>query len=105
MRPYAEGTIGIGFVDKTDVELVAPQANFTLNATDFYDQTTAFTLAGNVGLLWQVSPRLGVFSQLGLRYVTGMSEVDDFVGTGLETINDKSSRWTMPFLVGVRGRF
>jgi len=105
VRPYAEGTIGIGFVDKTDVMLVAPQANLTLDATDFYDQTTAFTLAGNVGLLWQVSPRLGVFGQLGLRYVTGMSEVDDFVGTGLETINDKSSRWTMPFLVGVRGSF
>ena len=34
-----------------------------------------------------------------------MSEVDDFVGTGLETINDKSSRWTMPFLAGVRFGF
>jgi hypothetical protein len=105
VRPYAEGTIGIGFVDKTDVVLVAPQANFTLDATDFYDQTAAFTLGGNVGVLWNVSPRMGVFSQIGIRYVGGMSEVDDLQGTGLETINDKSARWTMPFLVGVRGRF
>ena len=105
MRPYAEGTLGIGFVDKTDVQLVAPQANLTLDVTDFYDQTTAFTLAGNAGLLWNVSDRIGVFSQIGLRYVTGMAEVDDLVGTGLETINDKSARWTMPFLFGVRAGF
>jgi hypothetical protein len=105
VRPYAEGTIGIGFVDKTDVELVAPQANLRLDATDFYDQTTAFALGGNVGLLWDMSERLGVFTQIGLRYVTGMSEVDDLVGTGLDTINDKSARWTMPFLVGVRAGF
>jgi hypothetical protein len=31
-----------------------------------------------------------------------MSEVDDLAGTGLESINDNSSRWTMPFLVGAR---
>ena len=102
LRPYAEGSIGLGFVDKTDVELVAPQANLRRDATDFYDQTTAFTFSGNAGVLWNVSPRLGVFAQLGLRWVTGMSEVDNFVGTGLESINDNSSRWTMPFLVGAR---
>ena len=33
-------------VDKTDVELVAPQANLRRDATDFYDQTTAFTFSG-----------------------------------------------------------
>ena len=102
LRPYAEGTVGIGFVDKTDVELVAPQANLTVDATDFYDQTTAFTFGGNVGLLWDVTDRMGVFGQLGLRYVTGMSEVDNLAGTGLSSINDNSARWTVPFVVGVR---
>ena len=105
IRPYAEGTIGLGFVDKTDVQLVAPQANLVLQNNDFYDQTTAFTFGGNAGLLWNLSDRVGVFGQIGLKYVTGMSEVDDLVGTGLETINDSSARWTMPFLVGVRVGF
>ena len=73
------------------------------DATDFYDQTAAFTLGGNVGVLFERAR--GIFAQLGLRYVTGMSEVDDFEGTGLETINDKSSRWTLPFVAGVRLRF
>jgi hypothetical protein len=104
-RPYVEGTVGLAFIDETDVVLAAPTANLAGNATDFYDRTAAFTLGGNAGVLWQLSDRVGVFGQLGLRWVSGMSEVDGLQGTGLESINDKSSRWTMPFIVGARARF
>ena len=104
-RPYAEGTIGLAFVDETDVELVAPSINLAGTATDFYDRTAAFALGGNVGVLWQLADRVSAFGQLGVRWVSGMSEVDGLAGTGLESINDKSARWTLPFLVGVRARF
>ena len=105
LQGYAEAFLGIAFIDETDVVLVAPQANLSGNATDFYDRTAAFSLGGNVGVLWQAAQRYGVFGQVGVRYVTGMSEVDGLAGTGLETINDKSGRWTIPFLFGVRARF
>ena len=105
MRLYGEGAIGLAFVDETDVVLVAPQVNIGGNATDFYDKTAAFTLGVNVGLLVQTTERFGIFGQLGLRRVGGMSEIDGLAGTGLETINDNSTRWTMPFLLGVRARF
>jgi len=105
VRAYGEGTVGLGFIDETDVELVAPAANVAGNATDFYDRTTAFTLGGNIGVLMQATSRVGVFTQVGLRWVSGMSEVDGLAGTGLESINDKSARWTFPFLVGIRARF
>jgi hypothetical protein len=104
-RPYAEGTIGMAFIDETDVELVAPSINLAGNVTDFYDRTAAFTLGGNVGLLWQLANQFGAFGQVGVRWVSGMSAVDGLAGTGLESINDKSARWTMPFLIGVRARF
>jgi hypothetical protein len=105
LRGYGEGIVGLAFVDETDVVLVAPQANLAGNATDFYDRTAAFTLGANAGLLIQAAAQVDVFGQLGLRYVTGMSEVDGLAGTGLETINDKSGRWTLPFVVGIRARF
>jgi hypothetical protein len=105
VRPYLEGTAGLAFVDETDVVLVAPAVNLAGNATDFYDRTAAFALGGNAGVLWQLADRWGVFGQIGLRWVSGMAEVDALEGTGLETINDKSARWTVPFLVGVRARF
>ena len=105
LRPYAEATAGIAFVDETDVTLVAPSIGSTGTATDFYDRTAAFTLGGNAGVTWQVADQVEVFGQLGLRWVSGMSAVDGLAGTGLETINDNSARWTVPFVVGVRARF
>jgi hypothetical protein len=105
LRAYGEGTIGIGFIDKTDVTLVAPAANLFRNANDFYDQTAAAAFAANAGLLFRTGVRTGIFAQVGLRWVSGMSEVDDLQITGLETVNDDSARWTLPFLIGVRVRF
>lgn len=105
VRAYGEGTIGLGFIDKIDATLVAPGANLTRDANDFYDQTVALSLAGNAGLLFQTNEQFGIFTQLGFRWVSGLAEVDDLVGTGLDTINDKSSRWTLPFVAGVRFSF
>jgi hypothetical protein len=104
IRAYGEGTLGLGFIDETDVTLVAPTANLVGDVTDFYDQTAAFAAGANVGVLFGAG-RMGVFGQLGLRWMTGMDEVDNLQGTGLDDINDKSSRWTLPFVGGVRVRF
>ena len=105
IRVYGEGTIGIGFLDKTDVTLVAPGANFSGQANDFYDQTAAFAFGANVGMLFPAGGGLGFFGQLGLRWMSGMDEIDDLDATGLAQINDKSSRWTLPFVAGIRYRF
>lgn len=105
VKGYVEGLVGLGFVDKTDVTLIAPGANFQGQANDFYDQTTAFTMGVNGGIMVETGTRTDLFVQMGLRWVSGMTEIDDLEGTGLETINDKSSRWTIPFVVGLRVRF
>ena len=105
IRGYGEGLIGIAFVAETDVLLSAPQAGLIERAQDFYDRTAAFSLAVNVGAMFEAREKVDVFAQIGLRYVTGMTEVDALVGTGLETINDKSARWALPILFGARVRF
>ena len=105
IRAYGEASIGLAFIDETDVTLTAPQANFSGTATDFYDKTSALTFGINLGATFSVMPRVEAFSQIGLRYVSGMSEVDAFVGTGLENINNESQRWALPFMAGLRLRF
>jgi hypothetical protein len=105
VRPYIEGNFGLGFITEIDVILSAPTANVTARATDFYDRTAAFSLGGAAGVLWQVSNRVGAYGQVGLRWMSGLSPIDDLAGTGLEPINDDSSRWTMPIVVGLRVRF
>jgi len=105
VRAYGDGALGFGFIDKIDALLVAPGVNLSGKANDLYDQTVAMSLSGNVGLLFKTGDRVGVFGQIGLRWMSGLAQVDDLVGTGLETINDKSARWTMPFVAGVRFQF
>lgn len=111
IQGYGEATVGLAFIGETDVILSAPAVNFTADASDFYDRTAAFTFGINLGVLFDIRQQtamfsnVGVFTQIGLRYVSGMSQVDAFVGTGLETINESSSRWAIPFTAGVRFRF
>jgi len=105
MRIYTEGTFGLGFITEIDAVLSAPTSNLTARATDFYDRTAAFALGGNIGLLRQLNDRVGLYGQIGLRWMSGLSAVDNLEGTGLEEINDDSARWTMPIVFGTRIRF
>ena len=65
IRAYGEGLIGLGFIDKTDVTLVAPGANLAGQATDFYDQTTAWTIGFTAGMIFQGSGRVGYTGSWG----------------------------------------
>lgn len=104
-RLYGEGTIGLGFIDAIDVRFAAPQSNVVLDDTDFYDQTAAFTWGINAGVLYRVAERWDVNAQIGLRHISGLAAVDQFAGTGLESVNNDSGRLTFPVGVGVRLRF
>jgi hypothetical protein len=55
--------------------------------------------------VYQVADKVDVSGQIGLRRVSGLSEPDQFVGTGLEAVNDDTARLTFPVVVGVRFRF
>jgi hypothetical protein len=104
-RLYVQGGLGIGFVDKIDITFIAPAVGLENKNNDFYDQTVAFTLLADVGVLVPINQRLGVFVQGGVRWVSGVGQVDSLESTSLNTINDESGRWTMPFLAGVRFGF
>ena len=105
MRAYGEATVGMAFIDRINVQLAAPQQNVVLNSTDFYDATAAFTWGLNFGALFRVAEHVDVNAQFGLRHVSGLAEVDQLVGTGLDAINNDTARLTFPLLVGVRFRF
>ena len=105
VRMYGEATLGLAFIDEINVLLSAPQANLVLDQTDFYDQTAAFAWGLNFGVLFPVASQMDLSAQVGLRRVTGLAEVDQLVGTGLDEINNDSARLTFPIVVGVRFRF
>lgn len=105
LRPYGGGTFGVSIISEIDGVFAAPQAGLTRLATDFYDGTAALSLGFNGGVLYALTEQLDLNGQVGFRYNSGLSKIDAFQGTGLEGINDKSSRWTMPFVAGARMRF
>ena len=105
IRVYGEGTLGIASIDRINVLLSAPQANLVVDQTDFYDSTAAFTWGLNFGVLFPVAEKVDLSAQVGLRHVSGLAEVDQLIGTGLDEINNDSGRLTFPIVVGVRFRF
>jgi len=105
MRAFGEATIGLGFISSINVQLAAPNSNAIFNDTDFYDRTAAFTFGLSGGLLFPLSNRVDFTAQMGLRHVSGLSEVDQFGSTGLDEINNDSGRLTFPVIIGVRVHF
>jgi hypothetical protein len=104
-RTYVGATLGVAVINEIDADFAVPSAGLTLNATDFYDGTAALTLGGNAGLLYALSDRVDVTGEVGLRFVSGLAQIDGLQGTSLEDINDNSSRWALPLAFGVRVRF
>jgi hypothetical protein len=105
LRPYGGATIGVAIIDEIDGVFAAPQGGITRLATDFYDGTAAFSFGVNGGALYGLNDRYDLYAQIGLRFNSGLSQIDTLRGTGLEDINDKSSRWTMPISIGIRVNF
>jgi Outer membrane protein beta-barrel domain len=105
LRVYGEVSIGLAFIDEINVLLAAPQANIVFDNTDFYDSTASFTWGLNIGVLFPIATQVDLNAQLGLRRGSGLAEVDQLVGTGLDEINNDSARITFPIVVGVRFRF
>jgi len=105
VRVYGEASIGAAFIDRINAQFAAPQSAVILNSSDFYDQTAAMTLGVAIGGLFKVANQVDINVQMGLRKVTGLAEVDQLVGTGLEGINNDTARLTFPIVVGVRYRF
>jgi hypothetical protein len=104
-RFYGEGALGIAFISRINAQLAAPASNVIFNSTDFYDRTAAFTWELNAGALFRVAEKVELSAQAGIRHVSGLAQVDQFVGTGLDNINDGTSRLTFPLVVGVRFHF
>jgi hypothetical protein len=105
LRPFGELLIGIADIPRINGVFAATQTGSVQTATDLYDGTAAFTFAVNAGALYRLNDRADFKVQLGFRHVSGLAQVDDLQGTGLENINDKSGRWSLPIELGVHIRF
>jgi hypothetical protein len=104
-RPYGEGSLGFTHTDQIQATLTVPNVAAVFGPTDFWQSSTAITIAFGGGVVYQFTERFGVDGRIGFRHLGGLSEQDGLVGTGLENINDETGRWTLPITVGARIAF
>lgn len=102
VSPYVTGTAGFRRISAIGGTFTVPAANVTL-PQPFFDESTVPTFGGDFGVLFgKMRAKLGF--QVGVHWTGGPTgSAASFAGTGLENLNDKGSRVSLP--VGVVVRF
>ncbi len=105
VRPYVAGIAGFKRIDRVSSTFSVPAAGVVLADTPFYDATTVPVVGGDLGVLFDVTSRVSLGLQGGLRYHARMNDLDGLAGTGLENLNDVGQRWALPVTGVFRVRF
>lgn len=104
-RPFVGADVGFVRLQEVRSEFSVPAAGVVLPDVDFLESSVvpAFGLGGGVQV--DLSPRLALQAGLDVRWHGDAQDRDGLAGTGLETINDRTRRWSTPVTVGVAVRF
>jgi len=106
--PYVGYLVGLNRHQDIRGTFVNVPANLTPGLAEqdgkFFEKSWAFSFGPTGGFLIGIGP-IELMAEAQLRFLGGLSDVDWLVEEGLRDINSDSSRWSIPFLAGVRVRF
>jgi hypothetical protein len=105
VRPYAGAALGFLRTETINGTFSVPAANVVLTDVPMYASSTVLTFAFSAGALVPIGRNFGIQAGVDFRWHGDLTPVDGLAGTGLESINDESSRWSMPLTVGAVFRF
>ena len=103
--PFAGASVGLLNVDKIRSTFSVPAASVVLSDVSMYDSTMALSFAVSAGVMIPFGSNFGIQGGIDFRWHGDLNPVDGLAGSGLEPINDKSRRWSMPVTVGAVVRF
>jgi len=104
-RPYVGASGGFVRVGTIQGEFSVPAAGVVLSNVDMYDSSVVPSVGFDGGVQFNLSERIAFEGGLGFRWQGDAADLDGLAGTGLETINDKNRRWSMPVTGGITVRF
>jgi hypothetical protein len=105
VQPFAGASVGFVSVDEIKSTFTVPAASVTLADVPMYGKSTVLTFALSGGVFIPLGSNFGIQGGVDFRWIDDLKPVDGLAGTGLEPINDKSRRWSMPVTVGAVIRF
>ena len=105
LRPFVGGSVGFASVDTINATFRVPAAGVTLPDVPFLESSVVPTFGGSAGLQVGINEWLAVQGGADFQWHGSIGDVEGLAGTGLESINDETSRWSMPVTVGLSVRF
>ena len=81
------------------------ELGLTLTDLDYFEESTLFIFGGDTGISHDLSDVIAIGAEVGLRYQPKPSAASILSGTGLESINDTGSRWSLPISAFLTLRF
>ena len=105
LKPFIGGSAGFTRLEAINSTLTVPAANVTLSNVGFYKSSTvpSFSLSGGTQIA--LTENLAFQGGVDLRWHGDLKQNEGLAGTGLESINNESRRWTFPITAGVTVRF
>lgn len=105
VKPFLGASVGFAHVDAINSTLTVPAASVTLPNVGFYNASTVPTFALSAGAQVHVSENVAFQAGVDFRWQNNLKQNEGLAGTGLQTINDVSRRWTAPVTAGLTVRF
>jgi hypothetical protein len=104
-RPYVGASAGFVRLDTIQSEFSVPDAGVVLADVNMYDSSVVPSLGFGGGVQINLSDRFAVQGGVEFKWQGDAKDLDGLAGTGLESINDESRRWSMPITGGITVRF
>jgi len=105
IRTYVAGAAGLRYLQATDVTFSVVEVGLTLDNVPYFKGSPLLILGGDTGVSYDVSDKISLGVEIGLRYQGKPGSEALFADPRLRGVNDTGSRWTLPISVFARARF
>jgi hypothetical protein len=105
IRTYVDGVIGVRFLQATDATFRVVEVGLTLANQPYFKGSTLFIFGGDTGVSYDVSDRIALGVELGLRFQGKPGAEPLFADPNLRNVNDTGSRWSLPISVFAKAWF
>jgi hypothetical protein len=103
LTPYIAPHVGVSYVNSIKGDLTVPATSVTFNDVQFFDASLVPTIGVDVGIVYPVSNAFALGAESGIQYQFNLKDDDGFFGgvsaTGLEGVNNKSTRVSIPLAI------
>lgn len=104
-RTYVAGVAGVRFHEEVEATIRVLELGLTLTDLEYFESSTLFLVGADTGVSRDLSDTIAIGAEIGLRYQPKPSPASILAGTGLESINDTGSRWSLPVSAFLTWRF